>query len=188
MKRKIGVLGLQGDFREHVQAIARCGGAAVVVRLPEEVSQVDGLIIPGGESTTIGKLMVRFGLIEPVQAMAREGKPILGTCAGMILMAREIEGSDQPRLGVMDITVRRNDYGRQVESFEDDLEATEALGGGALRGVFIRAPRIAAMGPGVEILGTYQGEPVLVRQGRLLAAAFHPELTEETRVHRLLLD
>lgn len=155
------------------------------MRTVEEVEASDALIIPGGESTTIGKLMDRYGLLEPVKRHAAAGRPLLGTCAGMILMARQIEAAarDQPHLGVMDITVRRNAFGRQVESFETDLEFSR-VDSGPVRAVFIRAPVITQVGPGVEVLASYEGRIVAAQQGRLLALAFHPELTDDLRVHQ----
>jgi pyridoxal 5'-phosphate synthase pdxT subunit len=173
---RIGVLALQGAFREHVRALRRLGAEAVEVRLPEELDGLDGLVIPGGESTTISSLAEEYGLDEAIRAFT---EPILGTCAGMIVLDRE-------HLGVADIEVDRNAYGRQVRSFEADV--TLAGEEQPLRGVFIRAPRIRAAGPGVEVLGTLDGEPVLVRDGRLLLASFHPELTDDTRVHERFLE
>jgi 5'-phosphate synthase pdxT subunit len=172
---RIGVLALQGAFREHAQVLRRLGAEVVEVRLPEELEGLDGLVIPGGESTTIASLAEEYGLDDAIRAFA---EPILGTCAGMIVLDRE-------HLGVADIEVERNAYGRQVRSFEADV----ALDGDErpLRGVFIRAPRIREAGAGVEVLGTLDGEPVLVRDGRLLLASFHPELTDDTRVHQRFL-
>ena len=183
----IGVLALQGDVREHVEAIRKAGGTAVPVKTREEIAGVDGLIIPGGESTTVGKLLARFGLMELVQHFPAEGKPIFGTCTGMILLAKEIEDSEQPRLALMNITVRRNAFGRQIDSFEDDLPV-KGIVGPPVRAVFIRAPFITDIRPGVEVLAEVGGHPVLVRENDLLAAAFHPELTDDTRVHRLFLE
>ena len=183
----IGVLALQGDVREHVEAIRKAGGVAVPVKTREEIAQVDGLIIPGGESTTVGKLLDRFGLMDDVRQFPADGKPIFGTCTGMILLAKEIEGSVQPRLGLLDVTVRRNAFGRQVDSFEEDLPIA-GIDGPPVRAVFIRAPFITEVRPGVEILAEVDGHPVLVREHDLLAAAFHPELTDDTRVHRLFLE
>jgi len=185
----IGVLALQGDVREHVHAIEAAGGAAVPVRTREEIEAVDGLIIPGGESTTVGKLLARFGLMEVVRAMPGACKPIFGTCTGMILLAKDVENSgvDQPRLELMDVTVRRNAFGRQVDSFEEDVPV-QGIDGPPVRAVFIRAPYITHMQPGVEVLAEFQGHPVLVREGELLAAAFHPELTDDTRVHGLFIE
>ncbi|MHB9025200.1 MAG: pyridoxal 5'-phosphate synthase glutaminase subunit PdxT [Armatimonadota bacterium] len=183
----IGVLALQGDVPEHLAAIRRAGGQAIPVKTKEEIAQVDGLIIPGGESTTVGKLLDRFGLMDVVRHLPEEGKPIFGTCTGMILLAKEIEGSDQPHLGIMDITVRRNAFGRQVDSFEEDLPV-KGMPDPPVRAVFIRAPFITDLKPGVEVLAEFNGHPVLVREGNLLAAAFHPELTDDSRIHRLFID
>ncbi|MBI4729901.1 MAG: pyridoxal 5'-phosphate synthase glutaminase subunit PdxT [Acidobacteria bacterium] len=181
---KIGVLALQGDFEDHRVALGRLGTDPVLVRTPDDLGGVDGLVIPGGESTTIGKLAVRRGLIEPIRARAASGMPVLGTCAGMILCARRVVDSDQPVLGLVDITVRRNAFGRQVDSFECDLD----VGGvGRVRAVFIRAPWVESVGEGVEVLAERDGRPVAARQGRVLVTAFHPELTEDTGVHAAFL-
>jgi pyridoxal 5'-phosphate synthase pdxT subunit len=173
---RIGVLAVQGNFREHVAVLRRLGADPVEVRKPEELGGLDGLVIPGGESTAIMRLARLYGLEEAIREFAR---PVLGTCAGMILL-------DRRHLGVLDLEVERNAYGRQVASFEADLElAGEER---PLRGVFIRAPRVSAVGPEVEVLAELNGEPVLLRQGRVLAASFHPELTDDTRVHERFLD
>lgn len=182
----VGILALQGAFLEHARSVAACGARAVEIRKPEQLYGCDALIIPGGESTAIGKLMDQFGIFEPVCRFGAEGRPIFGTCAGMVLLAKEIEGSEQPRLGLMDITVRRNAFGRQVDSFEADIDVP-VLGGPPVRGVFIRAPYVTAVGPGAETLAVFDGKVVLVRQGRLLAGAFHPELTTDTRLHEYFL-
>ena len=182
----IGVLALQGDVREHLEAISKAGGHAIPVRTREEIEAVDGLIIPGGESTTVGKLLERFGLMPVVRAMPAQHKPIFGTCTGMILLAKDIEGSTQPRIGVMDLIVRRNAFGRQVDSFEEDL-CIQGIDGPPVRAVFIRAPFVSEVRPGVEVLAEFQGHPVMVREGNCLAASFHPELTDDTRVHRFFL-
>lgn len=183
---RVGVLALQGAFREHCRALERLGAEAVQVRKPAQLEGCRALIIPGGESTTIGKLMESYDLFEPIRRMGEEGVPIFGTCAGMILLAREIEGSNQPRLGLMNIGVSRNAFGRQVESFEASLEVP-VLGPEPLKGVFIRAPQVVSVGPGVEVLGQYHDKVVLVRQGKMMAAAFHPELTEDNRLHEFFL-
>lgn len=185
---KAGILALQGDVREHARALEAAGVTPVEVRYPEEIAAVDLVVMPGGESTTIGKLLHRFGLLEPLAERARAGMPLYGTCAGLILMARTIDGPhDAPhRLDVMDVTVERNAYGRQIDSFETDLDIaglTESF-----RAVFIRAPVIAEAGADVEVLATHDGAPVLVRQGTLLASTFHPEMTGDNRVHRLFVD
>jgi 5'-phosphate synthase pdxT subunit len=181
MSVKIGVLALQGDFAEHIAAMAATGCEVEAVKTPAAVSACDGLIIPGGESTTIGKLCERFGVGDAILALHAAGKPIWGTCAGMILLAKEIVGSDQWRLGIMDIEVQRNAFGRQVDSFETDLPV-DAIAGGPVRAVFIRAPFVTRVWEPAQVLATYAGKIVMVRQGTLLASAFHPELTADRRV------
>jgi len=173
---KIGVLAVQGNFREHVAMLRELGAEVVEVRLPEQLDGLDGLIIPGGESTAITRLMRLYGLEEAIRSFA---EPVFGTCAGMILL-------DRAHLGLVDVEVERNGYGRQVASFEADL----ALEGDAepLRGVFIRAPRVTDAGPDVEVLASHEGDPVLLRQGRFMVASFHPELTGDTRVHERFLE
>ncbi len=184
----IGVLALQGDFREHREVLRRMGVNAPEVRLPRDLDGLDGLIIPGGESTTIVRLLRSSGLLEPLQKGAGEGFPIWGTCAGMILLAKRLDDTGVPALQAMDITVRRNAFGRQVDSFEADL-SIPALGDDPFRGVFIRAPIIEEVGPAVEILSRLaDGTPVAACEGRLLATAFHPELTSDVRLHRLFVD
>lgn len=184
---KIGVLALQGAFIEHIAALRRLGVEAVEVRLPAHLEGLDGLIIPGGESTTIGKLLVRYDLIEPIRQLARSGRPILGTCAGMILLARDIEGSDQPRIGLMDIGVERNAFGRQVDSFETRL-AFDEVSGEPFPGIFIRGPLITRVGEGVRVLARLEdGTVVAAQQDNLLALAFHPELTSDPRLHEYFL-
>ena len=179
----IGVLALQGDFALHLECLRRCGATPLAVRTEGELDACDGLVIPGGESTTIGKLLDRMRLLPALASRIAEGLPVYGTCAGAILLARVIVDSNQVRLGSMDITVARNAYGRQVDSFEADL-AVAAIGPDPLRGVFIRAPIIEAVGPGVEVLARFEGRAVLVREGAMLAGTFHPELTDDLRVHR----
>ncbi|HSS80463.1 MAG TPA: pyridoxal 5'-phosphate synthase glutaminase subunit PdxT [Gaiellaceae bacterium] len=173
---KIGVLALQGNFREHEAVLRRLGVDPAEVRKPEQLDGLDGLVIPGGESTAIMRLVRLYGLEDGIREFAR---PVLGTCAGMILL-------DRNHLGVLDLEVERNAYGRQVASFEADLEL--AGDDEPLRGVFIRAPRVAEIGEGVEVLAKLEGEPVLLRDGRVLVASFHPELTDDTRVHERFLD
>lgn len=182
----IGVLALQGDFAEHMATLTRIGVDAREVRKADDLEGVDALIIPGGESTTIGKLMARYGLDEAIRARAKHGMPIYGTCAGLILLAQAIEGSDQPRLGLMDIAVIRNAFGRQIESFEADIPFAPTPDQ-PVRGVFIRAPIVSRVGAGVQTLSVFDGKIVAVQQGNLLATAFHPELTDDTRVHRYFL-
>ena len=182
---KIGVLAVQGNFREHAAMLRRLGAEPVEVRKRGELEGLDGLVIPGGESTAIGRLIRLYGLEEAIRSFER---PVLGTCAGMILLARDaVDGvPGQPLLNLVDVVVRRNGYGRQVWSFEADL----ALDGEEepLRGIFIRAPRVEHAGPEVEVLAELDGDPVLLRQGRFLVAAFHPELTYDVRVHERFLE
>ena len=185
---KVGVLALQGDFREHCAALRKLGASASEVRTQAQLDAADALIIPGGESTSMAKLMDAYDLRAPLQAFARGGKPVWGTCAGLILMASRLEEDRPQPLGLMDLAVRRDGFGRQTESFEADL-SVQGVPGGPVRAVFIRAPLITATGPGVETLAFLPGgEPVAARQGTLLASAFHPELTGDSRMHRLFLD
>ncbi len=185
---RIGVLALQGAVQPHVDAIRAVGAEAVAVRLPRDLVDIDALILPGGESTTMRHLLDAYGLREPIAALARGGAPLLGTCAGMILLANRIADGDAPLFGLLDIEVRRNGYGRQLDSFEADLDAG-SLGDPPLHGIFIRAPQVTEVGPEVEVLARDpDGRPVAVRQGRILATAFHPELTDDRRVHALLRD
>lgn len=187
----IGVLALQGDFREHVAVLRRIGADPVEVRLPKHLETVDRLIIPGGESTAIGRLLTLYNLVEPIKVRAGKDLAIWGTCAGAILLARQVldmKQGGQPILGVMNISVRRNAYGSQLDSFETGLDFT-ALGEPALPGVFIRAPQIESVGAGVEVLCRLsEGAIVAAQQGRLLATTFHPELTSDDRVHRYFLE
>jgi 5'-phosphate synthase pdxT subunit len=187
----VGVLALQGDVREHIRALAACGVVGRPVRRPEELDDVDGIVIPGGESTTISKLAVEFGLLDPLRKRIDEGLPAYGSCAGMILLAGTVlDGRpDQRSLGAIDMTVRRNAFGRQVDSFEADVE----LDGEPFHAIFIRAPWVEQVGAEVEVLGRvsagpYAGRIVAVRQRNVLATAFHPELTGDLRVHRLFVD
>lgn len=184
---KIGVLALQGAFREHRWTLERLGAEVVEVRKPAELDTVAGLVIPGGESTTIGKLLLEWGLMAKIKERAAAGMAIYGTCAGMILLAKEIVGSDQPRLALMDTVVRRNAFGRQRESFEADLAVPE-FGAEPVRAVFIRAPYIEQAGPAVQVLATVQDKIVIARQDKLLATAFHPELTGDDRIHQYFLN
>ncbi len=187
---RVGVLALQGAFIEHVQMLARLGVQPVEVRLPEHLEGLNGLIIPGGESTTMGLLAQKRGLLQPIRDFVGSGRPLWGTCAGMILMAREILDGvpGQPALELMDIAVRRNAFGRQVDSFEADL-VVPALGEIPFHAVFIRAPVIERVGAGVQILASLEdGTAVAVQQGHLLATAFHPELTRDERFHRYFLE
>ena len=183
----VGVLSLQGDVAEHLAMLRGAGCQAVPVKTKETIAAVDGLVIPGGESTTVGKLLVKYGLDELIRRKAAAGMPVFGTCTGLILLAKHIEGSEQPRLGLMDIWVQRNAFGRQVDSFEADVDV-QGVEGGPVRAVFIRAPYIERVGPGVEVLAKVDGKAVLARQGQFLASAFHPELTDDDRVHRLFVE
>lgn len=187
----IGVLALQGDFREHIAMLKLIGVDAVEVRTPAELEEVEGLVIPGGESTTIGRLATMHGLIEQLRRRCQDGMPAFGTCAGMIFLASGTIGPDQPQIGALDATVERNAFGRQVDSFEADL----VINGldDPMHAVFIRAPWIAKVGADVEILAAVDGSqgsshPVLVRQGRILASSFHPELTDDTRLHEMFVE
>lgn len=189
MPKIVGVLALQGDFKEHIEALNELEGVeARPVKTREQIQVCDALVIPGGESTTIGKLMERFGLDAPVREMAEAGKPVWGTCAGMIVLAKEIVESEQWRLGLMDITVERNAFGRQVDSFEVDLPVKGI--DEPVRAIFIRAPYVREVCEecGVDVLAEFEGKIVLVRQGNLLASAFHPELTDDRRVQRYFVE
>ena len=184
---RIGVLAAQGDVSEH-RSVLRCLGVEEVeVRLTRDLDGLDGLIIPGGESTTIGKLMTRYGLDRAIPDRVSRGMAVYGTCAGMILLARSASGGEPPLLRLMDISVTRNAYGRQVDSFEADLDIP-ALGPAPLRGVFIRAPVIDKVGRRVEVLASLNGHPILAREGRLLVSSFHPELAPDDRVHRYFIE
>lgn len=182
----VAVLALQGDFEAHQKALAQIGVESFEAKRPGELAGADGLIIPGGESTTLWKFFEAEPWAEAFRAFAASGRPVLGTCAGAIVLAREVSNPAQPGLGLIDIAVARNAYGRQVDSFIAEVEAPSL--GAPMPAVFIRAPRILSTGPGVEVLGTHGGEPVLVRQGNVAAATFHPELTPDRRLHRLLFE
>lgn len=184
---RVGVLALQGAFIEHEKVLKNLGCETVQVKKRKQLDGIDGLIIPGGESTTIGKLMNEFQLTDRIKEIAESGIPIFGTCAGLILMAKEIAASDQPRLGLMNITAHRNAFGRQVDSFETDLEV-EGLDGGPFKAVFIRAPYIKEVKNGVKVLSRVGDKIVLARERNFLAAAFHPELTDDNRIHNLFLE
>ena len=188
---KIAVVAMQGDFDKHLEALKRLGADAFTARMPAEIVQADGIILPGGESTTIGKMLARYGVDIAIQEAAQAGKPIYGTCAGLILLAREIasgtgERGGQATLGLLDIVAARNAFGRQLDSFETPLNVP-ALGLTPLNAVFIRAPSINETGPAVETLATYDGKSVFVRQGFILGSAFHPELSGDDRVHQFFL-
>ena len=182
----VGVLALQGAFREHVAAVTRLGATAREVRQLKDIDGIDALIIPGGESTTMGKLLNEWNMLEPLRQRILDGMPVYGSCAGLILLCREIENSDQPRLGVLDATVRRNAFGRQVDSFETNLNIPE-IGADPIPAVFIRAPVITGVGAGVTVLSEVKGQAVAVRQNNILATSFHPELTPDTRMHSYFL-
>jgi 5'-phosphate synthase pdxT subunit len=183
---RIGVLAVQGDFREHIDTLRSIGVEGVDVRLPHDLEGVNGLILPGGESTTMRRLIDRWGLAQPILDLAASGAPLYGTCAGMIVLAREISDGDPPVLSLLDVTVQRNAFGRQLDSFESDL-SVPILGDQPVHGVFIRAPIIERTGPGVDILARLDdGRIVAVRERNIIATAFHPELAGETRFHRLL--
>jgi len=183
---KIGVLALQGAFAEHVAALRAIGVEAVEVRLPEQLDDVDGLIIPGGESTTMRNLIRRWNMREPILALAERGAPLFGTCAGMIVLSRQIEGGEEPILPLLDVTVERNAFGRQLDSFETELNVP-VLGDTPVHAVFIRAPVIESVGPDVDVMATLDdGRIVAVRERNIIATSFHPELAGETRFHRLV--
>lgn len=185
---KIGVLALQGDFAEHTAALQRLGAQAVEVRLPQQLDDLDGLILPGGESTTIARLLDRWQLLQPIRERVANGMAVWGTCAGAILLAKDAGDLDREGLGLMDITVERNSFGRQVDSFEAALNAP-AIDPEPFHGVFIRAPRILSVGPHVEALARLEdGSVVAAREDRLLATVFHPELTNDDRFHRFFME
>jgi len=179
----IGVLALQGAVEKHVAMLEKCGIRPLRVRFPEDLDSIHGLIIPGGESTTIGKLMARYGLDEKIIQRVGEGMPVFGTCTGMILLAKDIVNSDQHRLGLMDMTILRNAFGRQIDSFEADLDI-ETIGKPPFHAVFIRAPYVEKANGSVRALARYEDKIVLLRQGSLLGCSFHPELTEDVRIHQ----
>ncbi|MDQ0191290.1 pyridoxal 5'-phosphate synthase glutaminase subunit PdxT [Alicyclobacillus cycloheptanicus] len=183
---KIGVLAVQGAFREHEQMLQNLGAQTVYVKKKEHLEGLDGIVIPGGESTAIGRLMREYDLIAPIREMAANGIPMMGTCAGMIVLAKRIANGDEPHLAVMDVEVDRNSFGRQRESFETDLDIP-AIGEAPFPAVFIRAPHIRDVGPDVTVLAKYENRVVGVQQGHLLAFSFHPELTADDRIHRYFL-
>ena len=186
---KIGVLALQGDVAEHIASLGECGVIASGVRSKQEIESIDALVIPGGESTTIAKLAKAFGVFDLIKSRIASGMPTYGSCAGMILIADQIldGGADQEGFGGIDAQVRRNAFGRQVDSFETDLSFS-GIGGAAFRAVFIRAPWVESVGNQVEVLASFNGHPVAIRQGHLLATSFHPELTGDNRIHRFFVD
>jgi 5'-phosphate synthase pdxT subunit len=182
---RVGILAIQGDVDAHRRALARLGADVVRVRAEKDLDGLDALVLPGGESTTISKGLAREGLYEPIREFARAGKPVLGTCAGAVLLAREVENHPVPSLGLLDVVAVRNAYGTQVDSFAAVAESERFP---ELRCVFIRAPRLRRPGPGVEVLARVDGWPVLVRERNVLASTFHPELTDDPRIHALLLE
>ena len=186
---KVGVLALQGASQRHAEALAALGAHPVEVRTPEDLSGIEGLVLPGGESTTMSRLLTLSGLFEPIAERLEAGMPAFGTCAGLILLAGEVlDGRpDQRSFGALDVAVRRNAFGRQVDSFETELDV-DGLGGGPVPAVFIRAPVVERVGDGVDVLAAVEGKPVLCRQGTILAAAFHPELSDDLRLHRFFLE
>lgn len=177
---RIGVLALQGAVREHIVSIEKCGSEAIPVKWPKDLENLDALILPGGESTTMRRLIDRYGLMEPLRKFADSGKPMFGTCAGLILLAAEVVDSEQPHLGVMDVVVERNSFGRQIDSFEADLEVTGLAT--PFNAVFIRAPHIVSVGPNAEVLCEHNGKIVMARSGQFLGCSFHPELTDDHRI------
>lgn len=188
----VGVLALQGDFAAHIATLDALGIAVVEVRNTADLARCDGLVLPGGESTTIGKLLVRYDLMGALRLRISQGMPVFGTCAGMILLSTRIHAGEaqggQPLIGAIEMSVDRNGYGRQVDSFEANIPVQLPDGTIEVRGLFIRAPVVRDIGPEVEVLGSYEGQPVLVRQGNAIAASFHPELVGETRVHAAFVD
>lgn len=183
---KIGVLALQGAVAEHIRSIELAGAEGVAIKKKEELQEIQGLIIPGGESTTIGKLMRKYDFMDAIRQFSAEGKPVFGTCAGLIVLAKSIEGQEEAHLELMDMTVARNAFGRQRESFETDLDIKGV--DEPVRAVFIRAPLIRSVGEQVDVISSYNGEIVAARQGHLLASSFHPELTDDYRFHQYFVD
>jgi 5'-phosphate synthase pdxT subunit len=182
---KIGILALQGDVREHARILVKLGAEPIEVKLPQDLEDLDALIIPGGESTTIGMLMRKYKLDSKIKEKHKQGMPIYGTCAGAILLAKDIIGDKQPKLGLADISIKRNEYGRQIESFETELSIKDI---GSFNGVFIRAPTIKSFYNGVQTLSEYKNSPVMIRQDNILITTFHPELTKDTRIHEYFLN
>ena len=183
---KIGVLGLQGAVIEHIRSVEACGAEAVVVKKVEQLNAIDGLILPGGESTTMRKLIDQYGFLEPLREFSKQGKPMFGTCAGLILLAKKLVGYTEPHLGLLDVTVERNSFGRQVDSFEEEL-SIQGLDAPFV-GVFIRAPHIVEAGENVEVLAEHNGRIVAAREGNLLGCSFHPELTDDHRFTGLFVE
>ncbi len=184
--KRVGVLALQGDYAAHGAALSLVGAEPFEVRTSADIEAADAFVLPGGESTVIGALLERFGLMEGLAARIRAGTPVLGTCAGLILLAARVEGRDQPGLRLLDVAVKRNAYGRQIDSFRSPVR-TKVPGAESVEAVFIRAPRIVEAGPGVEVLAEHEGDPILVRQGAIVGATFHPELAPGAAIHRWFL-
>jgi 5'-phosphate synthase pdxT subunit len=184
--RRVGVLAVQGDYAAHRAALERAGAESFEVRTLADIEAAEGIVLPGGESTVMGSLLVRFGLLKALAEAIGGGMPAFGTCAGLILLAREVEGREQPGIRLLDVKVARNAYGRQIASFRAPVDASR-IGSGQLEAVFIRAPRITRVGPGVEVLIEHAADPVLVRQGRILGCAFHPELVPGAAIHEYFL-
>lgn len=184
--KRVGVLAIQGDYAAHRAALERAGAESYEIRTLADIEAAEGIVLPGGESTVMGSLLVRFGLMEALVERIRSGLPAFGTCAGLILLSREVEGFRQPGIGLLDVSVARNAYGRQIASFRAPVDAT-SVGAGTIEAVFIRAPRITRVGSGVDVLATYRGDPVLVRQGTIIGCTFHPELVEGAAIHRYFL-
>jgi 5'-phosphate synthase pdxT subunit len=184
--KQVGVLALQGDYAAHRTALERAGAKAFEVRTVADIEAADALVLPGGESTVMGSLLVRFGLMEALIEKIKAGTPIYGTCAGLILLAKKLDGREQPGIRLLDVTVKRNAYGRQVDSFRAQIQTT-IPGAESVEAVFIRAPKIIAVGPGILVLAEHAGDPVLVRQGNILGGTFHPELIENGAIHRYFL-
>jgi len=182
---KIGVLALQGSFKEHIEMLRKCNIDAVAVKLPDDLKNVDGLVIPGGESTTIGKLMQQYGLDKEIIKRHNEGMAIYGTCAGAILLSKNIVDSEQPRLNLLDISIKRNEYGRQIDSFEAELDIEKI---GKFNGIFIRAPVIEKVNDDIKVLSKFNNNPVLIQKNNILASTFHPELTNDKRVHEYFFE
>lgn len=185
MSKKVGVLAMQGAFQKHLDMFKKIGVAGVEVRTSADLDSIDGLIIPGGESTVIAKLLIKNDIFNPILERVKSGMGIFGTCAGMILLAKKVEESEQPLLNLMNITVKRNAYGRQQESFEASFEVSSF--DKPFAGIFIRSPKITEYSEEVEILAEFEGVPILAKEGKLLACSFHPELTDDTRIHQLFL-
>ena len=183
---KIGVLALQGAVREHIRQLQSLGCETVEVKSLHDLSGINGLVLPGGESTTMRKLLDRYHLLNPIRSLAQQGIPMFGTCAGLILLAKEIVGDDEAHLGLMDVVIERNSFGRQVDSFEVELTVEHI--GADIPAVFIRAPHIVSVGPNVEVLAAYNGRIVLAKEGQYLGCSFHPELTEDTRLMQYFVD